>query len=374
MSNTIELKNTALSEKHIELGAKMTPFAGYNMPVVYTNIIEEHQAVRNNVGVFDVSHMGEFIVRGKGALELLQMVTSNDVSKLEIGDVQYSCMPNHNGGIIDDLLVYRLSEENCSEGERAYMLVVNASNIEKDWEWIAEHNKFDTHLINISVRTGLLAVQGPNAVAALQELTDVDLSKIEYYHFVKGEFAGLSNVIISATGYTGAGGFELYVNNDQMPTLWERLFSVGKKHGLVPVGLGARDTLRLEMGYCLYGNDIDDETSPLEAGLGWITKLGKGTFNSSEIFAAQKEAGLSKKLVAFKLEDRRVPRQNYEIQNEAGQKIGNVTSGTMSPSLGCPIGMGYVEKSMAKTGNTILINTGKKALKAEIVKLPFYKK
>jgi len=374
MSNTIELKDTALSEKHIELGAKMTPFAGYNMPVVYTNIIEEHQAVRNNVGVFDVSHMGEFIVRGKGALELLQLVTTNDVSKLEIGDVQYSCMPNLEGGIVDDLLVYRLSEENCSTGERAYMLVVNASNIEKDWEWIAEHNNFDTHLINISERTGLLAVQGPNAVKALQELTDVDLSKIEYYHFVKGEFAGLSNVVISATGYTGSGGFELYVNNDQMPTLWERLFSVGKKHGLVPVGLGARDTLRLEMGYCLYGNDIDDKTSPLEAGLGWITKLDKGIFNSSEIFTAQKEAGLSKKLVAFKLEDRRVPRPDYDIQNEAGEKIGNVTSGTMSPSLGSPIGMGYVEKSLAKIGNTIFINTGKKALKAEIVKLPFYKK
>ncbi len=374
MSNTIELKNTALSAKHIELGAKMTPFAGYNMPVVYTNIIEEHQAVRNNVGVFDVSHMGEFIVRGKGALELLQLVTSNDVSKLEIGDIQYSCIPNHNGGIIDDLLVYRLSEENCSKGERAYMLVVNASNIEKDWEWIAEHNKFDTHLINISERTGLLAVQGPNAVAALQELTDVDLSEIKYYNFVKGDFAGLSNVIISATGYTGSGGFELYVNNDQMPTLWERLFSVGKKHGLVPVGLGARDTLRLEMGFCLYGNDIDDNTSPLEAGLSWITKLNKGTFNSSEIFASQKEAGITKKLVAFKLEDRRVPRHDYEIQDEAGKNIGKVTSGTMSPTLSYPIGMGYVEKSLAKTGNTIYINTGKKALKAEIVKLPFYKK
>ena len=374
MSNTLELKNTALSDVHIELGAKMTPFAGYNMPVVYTNIIEEHKAVRNNVGVFDVSHMGEFIVRGKGALELLQLVTSNDVSKLEIGDIQYSCMPNHTGGIIDDLLVYRLSEENCSAGERAYMLVVNASNIEKDWEWIAEHNKFDTHLINISERTGLLAVQGPNAVAALQELTDVDLSKIEYYHFVKGDFAGLSNVIISATGYTGAGGFEIYVNNDQMPTLWKRLYKEGKKHGLVPVGLGARDTLRLEMGYCLYGNDIDDKTSPLEAGLGWITKLAKGPFNSSEIFAKQKEDGLEKKLVAFKLDGRRVPRHDYVIEDESGKQIGRVTSGTMSPSLEHPIGMGYVEKSLAKTGNNIFINTGKKALKAEIVKLPFYKK
>lgn len=374
MSSSSELKTTALTQKHIELGAKMTPFAGYNMPVIYTNIIDEHKAVRENVGVFDVSHMGEFIVRGKGALELLQMVTSNDVSKLEIGEIQYSCMPNHNGGIIDDLLVYRLSEENCSEGERAYMLVVNAGNIEKDWEWLAEHNKFDTHLINISERTGLLAVQGPNAAKALQDLTDIDLASLKYYTFTKGEFAGLADVLISATGYTGAGGFEIYVNNDQMPTLWERLMHVGKKHGLVTVGLGARDTLRLEMGYCLYGNDIDDTTSPIEAGLSWITKLDKGTFNSSDVFRAQKENGVEKKLVAFKVEDRRVPRHDYQIQDAEGNEIGKVTSGTMSPSLGYPIGMGYVKKSMAKKGNEIYINTGKKALKATIVKLPFYTK
>ena len=374
MSETKQLKNTALTQKHIDLGARMTPFAGYNMPVLYTNIIDEHKAVRENVGVFDVSHMGEFIVRGKGALDLLQLVTSNDVSKLEIGEIQYSCMPNHNGGIIDDLLVYRLSEENCSQGERAYMLVVNASNIEKDWEWIAQHNDFDTHLINISERTGLLAVQGPNAAKALQELTDIDLAGLKYYTFTKGEFAGLADVLVSATGYTGAGGFEIYVNNDQMPTLWDRLMHVGNKHGLVTVGLGARDTLRLEMGYCLYGNDIDDSTSPIEAGLSWITKLGKGDFNSSEIFKAQKENGIDKKLVAFKVEDRRVPRHDYEIQDAEGNKIGRVTSGTMSPSLGYPIGMGYVQKAFAKKETEIFISTGKKSLKATVVKLPFHSK
>ncbi len=374
MSSTSELKNTALSNKHIDLGAKMTPFAGYNMPVYYTNIIDEHKAVRNNVGVFDVSHMGEFIVRGKGALDLLQQVTSNDVSKLEIGEIQYSCMPNHSGGIIDDLLVYRLSEENCSEGERAYMLVVNASNIEKDWEWLAEHNKYETHLINISQRTGLLAVQGPNATKALQELTDIDLGSLKYYTYTKGEFAGLANVLISATGYTGAGGYEIYVNNDQMPTLWERIMHVGKAHDLKPVGLGARDTLRLEMGYCLYGNDIDDTTSPIEAGLGWITKLDKGEFNSSELFQTQKREGIKRKLVAFKVEDRRVPRHDYQIEDSEGNNIGKVTSGTMSPSLSYPIGMGYVDKASAKKGTEIFINTGKKSLKAEIVKLPFYTK
>lgn len=254
------------------------------------------------------------------------------------------------------------------------MLVVNASNIEKDWEWIAQHNDFDTHLINISERTGLLAVQGPNAAKALQELTDIDLAGLKYYTFTKGEFAGLADVLVSATGYTGAGGFEIYVNNDQMPTLWDRLMHVGNKHGLVTVGLGARDTLRLEMGYCLYGNDIDDSTSPIEAGLSWITKLGKGDFNSSEIFKAQKENGIDKKLVAFKVEDRRVPRHDYEIQDAEGNKIGRVTSGTMSPSLGYPIGMGYVQKAFAKKETEIFISTGKKSLKATVVKLPFHSK
>ncbi len=374
MSTTQEsVKETPITSRHIELGAKMASFAGYNMPISYTSIKEEHQAVRDNVGVFDVSHMGEFIIRGKDALPFLQKITTNDVSKLEIGEIQYSCMPNMEGGILDDLLIYRLSEENCSAGERAYMMVVNAGNIEKNWEWVSEQNKHNIHILNISQRTGLLAVQGPNAVKFLQEMTDINLSEIKYYTFVKGDFAGMSNVLISATGYTGSGGFEIYVNSDQLPTLWDSMMRLGKSHNLVPAGLGARDTLRLEMGYCLYGNDIDETTSPIEAGLSWITKLKKGEFNSSEIFNQQKTDGPKRKLMAFTIEDRRVPRQGYTIENEKGEQIGIVTSGSLSPTLNIPIGMGYVETANAKVGSKIFVNTGKKQLKGELVKVPFVK-
>ena len=339
----------------------------------YTSIKDEHQCVRTNVGVFDVSHMGEFIIRGKEALDLIQKVTSNDASKLEIGDAQYSCLPNHDGGIVDDLLVYRLAEDQCSEGERAYMLVVNASNIEKDWNWIAEHNSFDTKMINISDQTGLLAIQGPNATKALQSLTGVDLASMKYYTFQKGTFAGIDNVIISATGYTGSGGFELYVDNKYLAQLWEAIFKAGTDLDIKAIGLGARDTLRLEMGYCLYGNDIDDTTSPIEAGLSWITKLKKEDFNSIEIFKAQKANGIEKKLVGFTVNDRRVPRHGYTIENEAGQQIGVVTSGTSSPSLEIPIGMGYVTKSHSAIDSKIWINTGKKRLEGTIQRPPFYK-
>ena len=367
------LKETSLTPIHIALNARMAPFAGYNMPISYTSIKDEHQCVRTNVGVFDVSHMGEFIIKGKEALDLIQKVTSNDASKLEIGDAQYSCLPNHDGGIVDDLLVYRLTEDQCSEGERAYMLVVNASNIEKDWNWIAEHNSFDTNMINISDQTGLLAIQGPNANKALQSLTSVDLASMKYYTFQKGTFAGIDNVIISATGYTGSGGFELYVDNKYLAQLWEAIFKAGADLDIKAIGLGARDTLRLEMGYCLYGNDIDDTTSPIEAGLSWITKLNKGDFNSVEIFQAQKANGIEKKLVGFTVNDRRVPRHGYTIENEAGEQIGVVTSGTSSPSLEIPIGMGYVSKSNAAKDSKIWINTGKKRLEATIQRPPFYK-
>ncbi|MFK7806654.1 MAG: glycine cleavage system aminomethyltransferase GcvT [Saprospiraceae bacterium] len=367
------MKQTALSSTHEALGAKMAEFAGYNMPIIYTSIKEEHQQVRTNVGVFDVSHMGEFIVRGKEALDLIQKVTSNDVSKLEIGDAQYSCLPNHEGGIVDDLLVYRLDEDKCADGERSYMLVVNASNIEKDWNWISQQNDFDAIMYNISERTGLLAVQGPNAAKLLQPLTDIDLSAMKYYTFAKGEMAGIDDVLISVTGYTGSGGFELYVRNEQLPVLWKAIFKTGKDMDVKPIGLGARDTLRLEMGFCLYGNDIDDATSPIEAGLGWITKTKKGEFNSRDIFVKQREEGVTKKLVAFTVDDRRVPRQGYKILNEAGEEIGVVTSGTQSPSLDIPIGLGYVDVAYAKREVTIKVVAGKKHLEATIVKLPFYK-
>ncbi len=368
------MKTTPLTPIHISLGAKMAEFAGYNMPISYAGIREEHLAVRNKVGVFDVSHMGEFIVRGKEALQLVQKVTSNNASKLAIGQAQYSCLPNHNGGIVDDLLVYRLDEDQCSEGEQAFMLVVNASNIEKDWNWIAEHNTFDTKMINISDQTGLLAVQGPEATALVQQLTDVDLSSLAYYTFTKGTVAGVDNVLISATGYTGAGGLELYVQSDQLANLWNALFEAGKAFDLQPIGLGARDTLRLEMGYCLYGNDIDDTTSPLEAGLGWITKTKKGDFNSVEILQRQRAEGVQRKLVGFKVEDRRVPRHHYPIENEAGENIGHVTSGTLSPSLGTPIGMGYVDLPYIAEGTKLAIVAGKKRLNATVVKPPFFKK
>lgn len=367
------MKNTPLTEKHIALGAKMAEFAGYNMPISYTSIREEHQCVRTGVGVFDVSHMGEFIVRGKEALDLIQKVTSNDASKLDIGDAQYSCLPNHNGGIVDDLLVYRLPEDMCAEGEQAFMLVVNAANIEKDWNWINQENSFDARLIDISEETGLLAVQGPKAADALQPLTGIDLKNMKYYTFGKGTFAGVDNVLISATGYTGSGGFEIYARNEDIVKIWDAIFEAGKDYGIQPIGLGARDTLRLEMGYALYGNDIDDTTSPLEAGLGWITKLNKGEFNSAEIFRKQKEEGLKRRLVGFVMDERRVPRHDYPILNEAGETIGKVTSGTHSPSLDKPIGMGYVQTAYAKPGTKVLIEFGRKQLPATVTKIPFYK-
>lgn len=366
------MQNTPLTSTHEALGAKMMGFAGYNMPVVYTNIIEEHEAVRNDVGLFDVSHMGEFILKGKHAMDLIQKVTSNDVEKLEIGDAQYSCLPNHDGGIVDDLLVYRLPEDRCSEGERAYMLVVNAGNIKKDWDWIAQHNDLDVEMTDISDRTGLLALQGPKAIEVLQQLTDTDVSEIEFYHFTKGTVAGVDNVIISATGYTGSGGFELYASADDIKVIWDAIMEKGKTSNIQACGLGSRDTLRLEKGYCLYGNDIDDTTSPLEAGLGWITKLKvEADFNSKAFFIQQKADGLENRLIGFKINDRRVPRHDYQIQNEEGEVIGKVTSGTQSPSLGYPIGMGYVKNDYRKSGTKIMINTGRKLLEAEVVKLPF---
>lgn len=359
------MKNTALTEKHIALGAKMVPFAGYNMPVTYEGINAEHAAVRNAVGVFDVSHMGEFILKGENALDLIQRVTSNDASKLYDGKVQYSCLPNQDGGIVDDLLVYRIDE-------KTYMLVVNASNIEKDWNWIQQFNSKDVEMHNISDKTSLLAIQGPKAADALQTLTDVDLASMEYYTFVKGTFAGVNNVIISATGYTGAGGFEIYFDNEHADKIWDAIFEAGKANNIQPIGLGARDTLRLEMGFCLYGNDIDDTTSPIEAGLGWITKFSKA-FTNSEALQAQKEAGIQKKLVGFEMIDRGIPRHDYEIADSEGNLIGKVTSGTQAPSLQKAIGMGYVAKDFAKEGTEIFINIRNTPIKAKIVKFPFYK-
>lgn len=367
------MQSTPLTEKHISLGARMAEFAGYNMPISYEGIREEHHAVRKGVGVFDVSHMGEFIVRGKEALDLVQKVTSNNAAKLKIGDAQYSCLPNHDGGVVDDLLVYRLPEDNCAEGEMAFMLVVNASNIEKDWNWITQHNTYDAKMINISDNCGLLAVQGPKAAEALQSLTNVDLAGMKYYTFDKGTFAGIENVIISATGYTGSGGFELYVENKDLLKLWEAVFEAGKDFGIKPIGLGARDTLRLEMGFALYGNDISDTTSPIEAGLGWITKTKKGDFNSVEIFKKQRAEGVTRKLVGFIVNDRRVPRHDYIIEDVDGNEIGIVTSGTLAPSLEKPIGMGYVPTAFAAAGTELRIVAGKKRLAATVTKVPFYK-
>lgn len=369
-----KMKSTPLTEKHIALGAKMAEFAGYNMPISYSGIKEEHFAVRQGVGVFDVSHMGEFIVRGKEALNLVQKVTSNDASKLAHGDVQYSCLPNGKGGIVDDLLVYRLGDDMCSEGEQAFMLVVNASNIEKDWNWISAHNTFDTRLINISEHTGLLAVQGPKAIAALQQLTDVDLSAIRYYNFTKGSVAGINNVLISATGYTGAGGFELYCPEEFTVRLWDAIFESGAHLDIKPAGLGARDTLRLEMGFCLYGNDIDDTTSPLEAGLGWITKLQKGDFIDGDYLRKQKAEGLQRKLVGFTLQERRVPRHDYLIEDPEGNEIGKVTSGTSSPTLDMPVGLGYVKMPFTKEGTKINIVIGGKRFEATVTNPPFINK
>jgi aminomethyltransferase len=367
------MKNTPLTEKHIALGAKMAEFAGYNMPISYSGIKEEHEAVRTNAGIFDVSHMGEFIVKGKEALKLVQKITSNDASKLAIGEAQYSCMPNNDGGIVDDLLVYRLAEDMCNEGEQAFMLVVNASNMEKDWNWISSHNTFDTRLINISEQTGLIAIQGPKVAEMIQELSSIDLKSIPYYSFRKGSFAGCDNVIISATGYTGAGGFELYASNEDTSKIWDAIMTVGSPKGLLPAGLGARDTLRLEMAFCLYGNDIDDTTSPLEAGLAWITKLDKDDFIGKSWMMSQKKAGLSKKLVGFVMDDRRIPRHGYKVLNDVGDEIGVVTSGTQSPSLNIAIGLAYVPVENAKIGSSLQINMGSRNATAHIVKIPFLK-
>lgn len=359
------MKNTALSHIHEALGAKMVPFAGYNMPVQYEGVTAEHLSVRENVGVFDVSHMGEFIIRGEGAFELLQKVTTNDVSKLVDGKVQYTCLPNGKGGIVDDLLVYRMDEQ-------TYFLVVNASNIAKDWDWISKHNTAGVEMVNISEDTSLLAVQGPEAAEALQSLTEMNISDMKYYTFQKGVFAGKENVLISTTGYTGAGGFEIYFKNEDAEEIWKAIFEAGKDSNITPVGLAARDTLRLEMGFCLYGNDIDDTTSPLEAGLGWITKF-TNDFVDSTFLQKQKEAGITKRLVGFELIDRGVPRQGYDVVNQEGEKIGNVTSGTMAPSLKKAIGLAYVPKDMTTPGTEIYIAVRKKQLKAKVVSLPFYK-
>jgi len=359
------MNNTALTEKHIALGAKMVPFAGYNMPVQYEGINAEHATVRNAVGVFDVSHMGEFILKGDNALDLIQRVTSNDASKLYDGKVQYSCLPNTQGGIVDDLLVYRIDE-------KSYMLVVNASNIEKDWNWIQQFNTANVEMHNISDQTSLLAIQGPKAADALQSLTEIDLASMEYYSFKKGVFAGVANVLISATGYTGAGGFEIYFENKDANVIWDAIFEAGQAYGIKPIGLGARDTLRLEMGFCLYGNDINDETSPIEAGLGWITKFTKN-FTNSEALLAQKEVGIKNKLVGFEMIDRGIPRHDYPIVDEQGSLIGKVTSGTQSPSLQKAIGMGYVSKEFSKEGTEIYIDIRNNKIKAKVVKFPFYK-
>ncbi|MFD2583021.1 glycine cleavage system aminomethyltransferase GcvT [Pedobacter vanadiisoli] len=359
------MKNTALTEKHIALGAKMVPFAGYNMPVTYEGINAEHATVRNGVGVFDVSHMGEFILKGEKALDLIQRVTSNDAAKLYDGKVQYSCLPNQDGGIVDDLLVYRIDD-------KTYMLVVNASNIEKDWNWIQQFNTEGVEMHNISDQTSLLAIQGPKAADALQSLTDVDLASMEYYTFVKGTFAGIDNVVISATGYTGAGGFEIYFENQYANQIWDAIFEAGAPYNIQPIGLGARDTLRLEMGFCLYGNDIDDTTSPIEAGLGWITKFSK-SFTNSGALLAQKEAGIQKKLVGFEMIDRGIPRHDYQIADAEGNIIGKVTSGTQAPSLQKAIGMGYVAKDFAKEGTEVFVLIRNTPIKAKVVKFPFYK-
>ena len=359
------MKKTALYNKHVELGAKMVPFAGYQMPVQYSGVNAEHINVRDNVGVFDVSHMGEFIVSGENALNLIQKISSNDASKLFPGRAQYSYLPNDNGGVVDDLIIYMISEEK-------YLLVVNASNIEKDWNWINKHNDVGAELENISDQMSLLAVQGPKAVDLLQELTKIDLNDIKFYHFVQGEIAGIDNVIISATGYTGSGGFELYVNNNVAERLWDEILKAGVPFNIEPAGLAARDTLRLEMGYCLYGNDIDDKTSPISAGLGWVTKFTK-SFVGDQILINQKENGVDKKLVAFKLLDRGIPRKDYLIVDENQNEIGIVTSGTMGPSVKLSIGLGYVKSEFSSIGSTIYLSIRNKFIAAEIVKLPFFK-
>ncbi len=360
------MKNTALTDEHVKLGAKIVPFAGYNMPVQYEGVNIEHETVRNSLGVFDVSHMGEFILKGPNAINLIQKISSNDASVLVDGKAQYSCMPNGKGGIVDDLIIYKINDE-------SYFLVVNASNIKKDWDWISSHNHFGVEMEDVSDTYSLLAIQGPKAAEAMQVLTSVDLINMKYYTFQYGDFAGKDNVMISATGYTGSGGFEIYVKNEDALHVWNEVLKAGNGFGIKPIGLAARDTLRLEMGFCLYGNDIDDSTSPLEAGLGWITKFNKD-FVDADFLKKQKEDGITRKLIAFEMIDRGIPRSGYEIADENGNVIGNVTSGTMSPSLKKAIGLGYVKKDFSKIENSIYIAVRNKKLKASIVKLPFYKK
>ena len=358
----METKQVPLNNLHEKLGAKMVPFAGYNMPVRYSSDIEEHMTVRNGVGVFDVSHMGEFKVEGPQALDLIQRITSNDASKLVDGQAQYTCLPNEHGGIVDDLIVYRIKEND-------YFIVVNASNIEKDWNWFSKYNTKGATLKNLSDNMCLFAVQGPKAISVLQKLTKTDLSAIKYYHFAISEFAGIADVIMSNTGYTGAGGFEVYVNNKDGEKIWNAIFEAGKDENIKPIGLGARDTLRLEMGFCLYGNDIDDTTSPLEAGLGWITKFTKDFTNSGNL-KKQKEEGVKKKLVGFKMIDKGIPRHDYLLKDATGNIIGKVTSGTQSPMLSIGIGLGYVTTEYAAPGSEIFVDVRGKSLKAVVSKLP----
>lgn len=360
------MRDTALTAKHTALGAKMVPFAGFNMPVQYAGVKVEHECVRNGVGVFDVSHMGEFLLKGEKALDLIQKVTSNDASKMVDGQAQYTCMPNETGGIVDDLIIYRKNAEE-------FFVVVNASNIEKDWNWIADRNDLGVVMNNLSDDYSLLAIQGPKAADAMQQLTDIDLKGMKYYTFQIGKFAGIDDVMVSATGYTGSGGFEVYVKNKDVAELWDRVFEAGADADIQPIGLAARDTLRLEMGFCLYGNDIDDTTSPLEAGLSWITKFTK-EFTNSENLKAQKEAGVTKKLVGFEMIDRGIPRHDYPINDADGNSIGRVTSGTMSPSMNKAIGLGYVNVEFAAIDSEIYIEVRNKQIKAKVVKPPFYKK
>lgn len=360
------MKNTALTHIHEALGAKMVDFAGFKMPVSYEGVTAEHETVRTGVGVFDVSHMGEFLLSGENALNLIQKISSNDASTITVGGAQYACMPNNEGGIVDDLIIYRIKDTQ-------YLLVVNASNIEKDWNWISSHNDMGVDMKNLSDDYALLAIQGPKSIEALQSLTSIDLSKISYYRFEVADFAGIPYVIISATGYTGSGGFEIYCKNSEVETIWNAVFKAGKAFNIKPIGLAARDTLRLEMGFCLYGNDINDTTSPLEAGLGWITKFSK-PFVNSDFLKAQKEAGLTKKLVAFEMQERAIPRHDYQIVDASGKNIGVVTSGTMSPSMNIGIGLGYVSIENSTIDNEIYIQIRNKNVAAKVVKLPFYKK
>ncbi|MEJ6615460.1 MAG: glycine cleavage system aminomethyltransferase GcvT [Crocinitomicaceae bacterium] len=361
------MKRLTLNDEHISMGGKMVPFTGFDMPVQFEGVNAEHETVRNAVGIFDVSHMGEFLISGATAIDLIQKISTNDASTLTIGRAQYSCMPNGKGGIIDDLIIYKIKEEQ-------YLLVVNASNIEKDWNWISSHNSMGAEMKNLSDDYSLLAIQGPKALEAMQSLSSIDLSAIKYYHFEVADFAGIEHTIISATGYTGSGGFEIYCKNSEVKEVYAKVLEAGASFGIKPIGLAARDTLRLEMGFCLYGNDIDDTTSPLEAGLGWVTKLAKDDFIDKDFLAKQKEEGVKRKLIAFEMVDRGIPRHDYEIHDVSGNKIGHVTSGTMSPSMKIAIGLGYVTIENAALDSEIFISIRDKGVKAQVVKLPFYKK